>query len=51
LFSDARRRRTNVTFADAVYVALAEHLGAPLLTDDRKLANTPNLPLRILHLP
>jgi predicted nucleic acid-binding protein len=35
----------------ALYVALAEHLGADLLTDDYRLANTPNLPIRSLHLP
>ena len=50
LFRDAWRRRANITFADAIYVALAEHLGADLLTDDQKLANTPNLPVRALHL-
>jgi predicted nucleic acid-binding protein len=50
LFPDAWRRRANITFADAIYVALAEHLGADLLTDDHKLANTPNLPVRALHL-
>ncbi|MGH9103488.1 MAG: hypothetical protein ACRDYD_10995 [Acidimicrobiales bacterium] len=31
LFADAWRHRHNITFADATYVALAEHLGAPLL--------------------
>lgn len=36
LFADAWRMRANVTFADAVYVALAEHLGAELLSDDRR---------------
>lgn len=51
LFVDAWRLRANVTFADALYVALAEHLGAVLLTDDYRLANTPNLPIRPLHLP
>ncbi len=30
--------RDNVSFYDGLYVALAEHLGAPLLTTDRKLA-------------
>jgi predicted nucleic acid-binding protein len=40
-----------VTFADATYVALAEHLGGPLLTDDRRLANTPGLPVQMLRLP
>jgi predicted nucleic acid-binding protein len=50
LFADAWRLRVNVTFADAIYVALAEHLGASLLTDDHRLANTPNLPVRTLRL-
>lgn len=50
LFSDAWRRRANITLPDAVYVALAEHLDAPLLTDDHKLANTPNLPVQALRL-
>lgn len=50
LFADAWRLRANVTFADALYVALAEHLGASLLTDDRKLANSPNLPVPVLCL-
>jgi predicted nucleic acid-binding protein len=31
--------RNNLTAYDAVYVALAEALGAPLLTRDRRLAN------------
>jgi predicted nucleic acid-binding protein len=31
--------RDNLTAYDAVYVALAEALGAPLLTRDRRLAN------------
>jgi predicted nucleic acid-binding protein len=30
--------RNNLTAYDAVYVALAEALGAPLLTRDRRLA-------------
>jgi len=51
LFADAWRLRPNVTFADAVYVALAEHLGAELLSDDRRLANAPGLPVTVLHLP
>ena len=50
LFADAWSRRANMTFADAVYVVLAAHLGADLLTDDRRLANTPGLPVRALHL-
>jgi predicted nucleic acid-binding protein len=51
LFADAWRLRANVTFADAVYVALAEHLSADMLSDDIRLANTPRLPVRVLHLP
>ncbi|MEP6482594.1 MAG: type II toxin-antitoxin system VapC family toxin [Rhodoglobus sp.] len=31
--------RNNITAYDAAYVALAIHLGAPLLTADRKLAH------------
>ncbi len=48
--TDAWRLRANVTFSDAVYVALAEHLGAELLTDDHNLVATPNLSIRTLHL-
>ena len=33
----------NVTVYDAVYVALAELLDAPLVTADRKLANAPGI--------
>lgn len=51
LFPDAWRLRANVTFADAIYVALAEHLDADLLSDDIRLANAPGLPVRVLHLP
>lgn len=51
LFADAWRLRATVTFADALYVALAEHLGGPLLTDDQRLANAPNLRVPVLHLP
>jgi hypothetical protein len=41
LFADAWRLRANVTFADAVYVALAGHLGADLLSDDCRPARQP----------
>ena len=51
LFADAWRLRANVTFADAVYVALAEHLSTDMVSDDIRLANTPRLPVRVLHLP
>ena len=33
--------RHNLTAYDAMYVALAESLGLPLLTDDAKFGNTP----------
>ncbi len=51
LFADAWQHRHNLTFADATYVALAEHLGAQLLTDDHRLANAPTLPVTVLRLP
>ena len=35
--------RANLTTYDAAYVALAEVLGAPLLTADERLANAPGL--------
>ena len=50
LFADAWRLRANVTFADAIYVALAKHLDADLLSDDHRLSNTPDLPVRVLRL-
>lgn len=43
--------RANVTVYDAVYVALAELLDAPLVTADRKLANTPGIRCRIEVVP
>lgn len=48
LLSDAWLRRHNLTIADGVYVALAEHLSAPLLTVDLNLANAPGLPVTTL---
>lgn len=50
LFPEAWQLRVNLTFSDAMYVELAKRLGADLLTDDQKLANSPNLPVRPLHL-
>lgn len=51
LFADAWRLRQNLTFVDAIYVARAEHLGAALSTDDRGLANAPNLTVPVLSMP
>ena len=39
--------RDNVTFYDALYVALAMRLAVPLLTGDRKLAHVPGLPCEV----
>ena len=39
--------RANATVYDAVYVALAELLDAPLVTADGKLANAPGIRCRI----
>ena len=46
-------RRHNMSAADAVYVALAEQLGAFLLTDDHRLIRTPSFPsgVTVLQLP
>lgn len=45
--------RHNMTAADAVYVALAEHLRAGFLTDDHKLVDGPTFPrhINVLRLP
>ena len=40
--------RHNVTAYDAVYLALAEALDAPLVTTDRKLAGTPGHEARVI---
>jgi predicted nucleic acid-binding protein len=39
--------RDNVTFYDAIYVALAAALDVPLVTIDSRLANAPELPCEI----
>lgn len=46
-------RRYNMSAADAVYVALAEQLGATLLTDDHRLISAPTFPsgVAVLQLP
>jgi len=43
--------RHNLTADDAMYVALAETLGLPLLTDDRKLDDAPGHHAEIHHYP
>lgn len=45
--------RHNMTAADALYVALAEHLDAKFLTDDHRLVDGPTFPGRVnvLRLP
>lgn len=49
LIRPAWSRRANLTVADGAYVALAFRLGAPLLTDDARLAGAPNLPVTIIR--
>ena len=43
--------RDNFTAYDAMYVALAERLALPLLTDDAKLAGAPGHHAQIQHYP
>lgn len=44
LAAAAWRLRDNLTYYDALYVALAARLGYPLLTADARLARAPGLP-------
>jgi predicted nucleic acid-binding protein len=39
--------RHNFSYCDALYVALAARLRAPLLTADKRLANAPGLPCEV----
>ena len=39
--------RDNLTYYDALYVALAARLGYPLLTADARLARAPGLPCAV----
>ena len=50
---EAWRLRHNISMGDAFYVALADHLGANLLTDDHKLVGAPTFPahINVLSLP
>jgi predicted nucleic acid-binding protein len=50
LFPDAWARRHNLTFGDALYVALAVDIGASLLTGDHRLAAAPTMPVPVFHL-
>jgi predicted nucleic acid-binding protein len=43
--------RENLSFYDALYVALAERLQAPLMTLDGRLAGAPGVRAEVLHLP
>ncbi|MEZ5234169.1 MAG: type II toxin-antitoxin system VapC family toxin [Acidimicrobiales bacterium] len=43
--------RHNMSYGDAVYVALAQRLAGAMLTDDHKLANAPTLTVPVLTLP
>lgn len=46
---EAWAHRHNFSIGDALYVVVAHHLNAPLLTADHRLASAPNLPVRTLH--
>ena len=50
LIVEAWTYRRNLIVQDAVYIVLAKHLGAPVLTGDRKMAGAPNLPVQVLHI-
>lgn len=50
LIAEAWTHRHNLIVHDAVYIVLAQHLDAPLLTGDRKIAGSPNLPVTVLHI-
>lgn len=43
--------RHNLTYYDALYVALATRLGAPLLTADTRLTRAPGLPCTVELVP
>ena len=53
LVQSAWSRRHNMSAADAFYVALAERLGAALITDDHRLIGAPTFPksVNVLQLP
>ena len=45
LVAEGWQLRHNLTVADALYVVVAKHLNAPLVTTDNKLAAAPTLPV------
>ena len=53
LMLPAWSQRHNMSVADAIYVALADQLGAALLTDDHRLVGAPTFPadVAVLQLP
>jgi predicted nucleic acid-binding protein len=48
LLRDAWAMRHNITIHDGLYIALARHLGATLVTADQKLANAPGLNVAVV---
>lgn len=49
LLGEAWTLRHNLTVPDALYVVLARHIGAPLVTADIKLANVPTLDITVIQ--
>lgn len=49
LLPGAWAKRSNLTVADGLYVVLAEHLQASLVTSDLKLVNAPTLTIPTIH--
>ncbi|HUR24370.1 MAG TPA: type II toxin-antitoxin system VapC family toxin [Acidimicrobiales bacterium] len=45
LIPEAWRLRHNITIGDGIYVVMAQHLQAELVTTDLKLARSPTLPV------
>ena len=49
LLTEAWALKDNITLADAVYVVLAKHLNAALVTADLNLVNAPGLSVQTIH--